>query len=58
MNKKIIVGHGVGKKIAELMGITTVMVSNSLNYKKDSHLARKVRYIALKHFGGEIVGDK
>lgn len=56
MNKRIIVERGVGKKIASLMGITTEMVSKSLNYKKDSHLARKVRYIAIKDFGGVIVG--
>ena len=43
MNKRIIVGHGVGKRIATLMGITPEMVSKSLNYKKDSHLARRVR---------------
>lgn len=58
MNKRIIVERGVGKKIASLMGITTEMVSKSLNYKKDSHLARKVRYMALKDFGGVIVGNK
>ena len=58
MNKRIIVERGVGKKIASLMGITTEMVSKSLNYKKDSHLARKVRYMAIKDFIGVIVGDK
>ena len=58
MNKRIIVERGVGKKIASLMGITTEMVSKSLNYKKDSHLARKVRYMAIKDVGGEKVGDK
>lgn len=58
MNKRIIVGHDVGKRIATLMGITPEMVSKSLNYKKDSHLARRVRYIAIKDFGGIPVGDK
>ena len=58
MNKRIIVERGVGKKIASLMGITTEMVSKSLNYKKDSHLARKVRYMAIMDFNGVIVGDK
>ena len=58
MNKRIIVERGVGKKIASLMGRTTEMVSKSLNYKKDSHLARKVRYMAIKDFNGVIVGDK
>lgn len=58
MKKRVIVEHGVGKKIATLLGITPEMVSKSLNYKKESHLARRVRYIAIKDFGGEIVGDK
>lgn len=58
MNKRIIVGHGVGKRIATLMGITPEMVSKSLNYKKDSHLARRVRYMAIKDFGGIPVGDR
>ncbi len=58
MKKRIIVEHGVGRKIASLMGITPEMVSMSLNYKKDSRLARKVRYMAIKDFGGELVGSK
>lgn len=58
MNKRIIVGYGVGKRIATLMGITPEMVSKSLNYKKDSHLARRVRYMAIKNFGGVLVGEK
>lgn len=58
MKKRVIVEHGVGKKIATLLGITPEMVSKSLNYKKDSHLARRVRYIAVKDFGGVLVGDK
>lgn len=58
MKKRVIVEHGVGKKIATLLGITPEMVSKSLNYKKDSHLARRVRYIAIKNFCGVSVGDK
>ncbi len=58
MKKRVIVEHGVGKKIATLLGITPEMVSKSLNYKKDSHLARRVRYMAIKDFGGELVGAK
>ena len=58
MKKRVIVEHGVGKKIATLLGITPEMVSKSLNYKKDSYLARRVRYMAIKDFGGELVGAK
>lgn len=56
MKKRIIVERGVGRRIAKLLGITPEMVSKSLNFCKDSHLARRVRYIAIKDFGGVIVG--
>lgn len=56
MHKRIIVDRGVGKKIAKLMGITTEMVSKSLNFKKNSILARKVRYMAIKDFEGVVIG--
>lgn len=58
MNKRIIVDRGVGKKLSSLFSITPEMVSKSLNYKKDTHLARRVRYVAIKDFGGVIVGEK
>lgn len=57
MHKRIIVDRGVGKKIAKLMGITTEMVSKSLNFKKNSILARKVRYMAIKDFEGVVIGE-
>ena len=50
------VERGVGRRIAKLLGITPEMVSKSLNFGKDSRLARRVRYIAIKDFGGVIVG--
>jgi predicted transcriptional regulator len=58
MIKRVVVAHGVGKQIAKLMDITPEMVSMSLNYKKDSVLARKVRYMAIKDFGGVLIGGK
>lgn len=57
MKKRIIVERGVGRHIAKLLSITPEMVSKSLNFSKDSHLARRVRYIAIKDFGGVIVGE-
>lgn len=57
MHKRIIVDRGVGKKIAKLMGITHEMVSKSLNFKKNSILARKVRYMAIKDFDGVVIGE-
>jgi predicted transcriptional regulator len=56
MKKRVIVERGVGRRIAKLLGITPEMVSKSLNFGKDSRLARRVRYIAIKDFGGVIVG--
>lgn len=56
MKKRVIVERGVGRRIAKLLDITPEMVSKSLNFGKDSRLARRVRHIALKDFGGVIVG--
>lgn len=56
MKKRVIVERGVGRRIAKLLDITPEMVSKSLNFGKDSRLARRVRYIAIKDFGGVIVG--
>lgn len=56
MKKRVIVDRGVGRKLATLFGITPEMVSKSLTFTKDSRLARKVRYVAIKDFGGVIVG--
>lgn len=56
MKKRVIVERGVGRRIAKLLDITPEMVSKSLNFGKDSRLARRVRYIAVKDFGGVIVG--
>lgn len=54
MRKRIVVAHGEGKRIAELMGCTKVMVSYSLAYKKNSELAAKIRKMALMRGGVEI----
>ena len=54
MKKKIVVDHGDQQKIAAAMGCTREMVSKSLNYAKDTALARKIRYVAVKQYGGAI----
>ena len=56
MNQRIVLEHGNVKKLAETMGCTREMVSKSLNYKKDTTLARKIRHVALESFGGCKVG--
>lgn len=55
MKKKIVVDHGDQRKIAAAMGCTREMVSKSLNYAKDTTLARKIRYVAVKEYGGASV---
>lgn len=57
MKKKIVLEHGNATKIAKLMNCTREMVSKSVNFKKNSMLARKIRFVAVKHFGGVEVGE-
>lgn len=57
MKKKIVLEHGDATKIAKLMNCTREMVSKSVNFKKNSMLARKIRFVAVKHFGGVEVGE-
>lgn len=57
MKRKIVLDHGNATKIAKVMGCTREMVSKSLSFKKNSLLARKIRFVAVKHFGGVEVGE-
>ena len=57
MNRRIVMDRGNVIRIAERMRCTREMVSKSLNFKKDSILARKIRYVAKEHFGGIEVGN-
>ena len=45
-------------KIASAMKCTREMVSKSLNFKKDSFLARRIRYVAKEQYGGVEIGNK
>lgn len=45
-------------KLASAMNCTREMVSKALNFKKDSMLARKIRYVAKEQYGGIEIGDK
>lgn len=57
MKKKIVLDRGNVAKIAKVMNCTPEMVSKSVNFKKNSLLARKIRFVAVKHFGGVEVGE-
>ncbi len=54
--KRIWVKQGTGKKIARAFDCSTVIVSLALNGKKDTELARKIRYVAIKEYGGVEIG--
>lgn len=56
MNQRIVLDHGNVKRLADCMGCTREMVSKALNYKKDTPLARKIRHVAMEHYGGWKVG--
>lgn len=40
-------------KLVQLFKCTSKMVLESLKYRKDSELARKIRFVAVKEFGGK-----
>ena len=52
MSKKIVLQHGDVSKVAASMNCTREMVSKALNYKKNSLLARKIRYVAKEQYNG------
>ena len=52
MKKRIVLRRGDAMKVARRVGCTREMVSMSLNYRKDSVLARKIRFVAKEHYGG------
>lgn len=52
MAKKIVMKRGAVNKISRDMNITHEMVSKAVNFKKDSELARKIRYVATSQYGG------
>lgn len=57
MMRKIVLEYGKVGKIAKVMRCTPEMVSKALNFKKNSLLARKIRYVAKEQFGGIEVGE-
>lgn len=58
MNRRIVISRGDGLKIANTFNCTREMVSKALNFKKDSMLARKIRFVAKEQYGGIEIGNK
>ena len=54
MRKKIVVEHGEVGEISRLMGCTRQMVNNSLTYRKDTDLAKRIRKMAIMRGGQEV----
>ena len=57
MGQYIYLGREERKRLREGMGISNALVTYALNFEKESDLIRKIRYTALKHFGGELRMD-
>ena len=57
MNRRIVISRGDGLKIAHSFNCTREMVSKALNFKKDSILARKIRFVAKEQYGGIEIGN-
>lgn len=58
MNRRIVMERGNVVKIAQTMNCTREMVSKALNFKKDSALARRIRFVAKEQYGGIEIGNK
>ena len=56
MNRRIVMDRGHVGRIAVVMHCTRERVSKALNYKKDTDLARKIRYVAKEQYGGVEIG--
>lgn len=52
--KRIVLEYGEAKRIADLMNCTREMVSHSLNYRKDTKLAKAIRKMAITRGGVEV----
>lgn len=55
MNKKsrIWTPQGTGRMIAKRFGVTPIWVSKALNGNSNSDMARNIRAVALKEYGGK-----
>lgn len=54
MEKKIFVEEAAKAHIRRVFKCSRILVWKALNFKSDSELARKIRYVALKEFGGVV----
>ncbi|MBV3105218.1 hypothetical protein KSU82_20365 [Bacteroides thetaiotaomicron] len=57
MKKHIYLDKAGKGKLRQIFGCTEVMVWKALTFESDSDLARKIRFTAMKEFGGVLMGD-
>jgi len=50
--RKIVISHGIGVKIAKVMGCRPEAVSMALNFRRNDTTSRKIRKVAVEQFGG------
>lgn len=56
MNRRIVMDRGDVSRIAGAIGCTREMVSRALNYRVDTSLARRIRFVAKEQYGGVEIG--
>lgn len=52
MRRKIVLEYGANKKLIARFGVSVKTVNNALNYRHESKLAEKIRFVAVRDFGG------
>lgn len=57
MKKHIYLDKAGKGKLRRIFGCTDVMIWKALTFDSDSELARKIRYTAVKEFGGFTIND-
>ena len=52
MSKKIILEHGCVAAICKKLGASRKTVYNALNFRHESNMTRKIRFVAVRDFHG------
>lgn len=52
MSKKIVLEHGNAVALGKRLGVCRKTVHNALNFRSDSQLERKIRFVAVRDFRG------
>lgn len=51
MTKQLYTKKGTGKKISKMLGVSVQTVSAAVRGRSDTETARKIRKVAVEHFG-------